>query len=132
MHYQGTYSNKSKTVDCDLCPAGQSSNYGESSCRACVPGTYSPFNGSPCIPCYKGSFSNISMATVCTNCSVGFFSDETGSTECKPCAEGTYSSAGSSICRGCLAGQYLLDGVCRPCPLGTTSGIIFIILFIIS
>jgi len=88
--------------------------------------------------CPVGQSLNVT-SLICTNCTVGYYSNN--GTSCDICAAGRYqSSKGQSSCDECVAGYYCLSGastltpcdagsyshagssICQSCDLGTYSG----------
>ena len=141
----GTYSTASNATSngvCGLCPAGQTSSAGATSCTSCAAGTegkvsffYKDALGDIylavafCLVCPVGKYSDAG-AVSCTSCAAGTYSDTTGASSCTSCAPGSYSTnvaaTSSSTCLACPAGKYSTTAgsssmTCLACPPGTYS-----------
>jgi hypothetical protein len=78
-----------------------------------------------CAKCLPGKYS-IALATICTDCSRGFFLKEEGQGDsCTPCPPGSFSSEfASTFCEQCAFGKYNSfsgQSVCRECPMSSTT-----------
>jgi hypothetical protein len=83
-------------------------------CRYCPNGSYCP-NGVSAIPCPLGSYSsNGGGITECKKCPLGFYANVIASTGCKVCPNGYY------CCNPTI--------LPIPCPVGTYSSTVFILL----
>ncbi len=129
---------------CYACPSGStSSDYGNTYCN-CAAGRY--FDGSGnCVVCPNGASSPASTTdspvTICTACSLGYYSSATSGHICTACPAGTYTNTitGLAACVPCPnyksnvgtantacnypvcdAGSYILSGAtCVLCPANT-------------
>jgi hypothetical protein len=129
----------------EICPAGQTSSEGATSCQNCTAGKYSTAAGSTCTNCVAGksSLQGKTSEADCTACEEGQYS-LVGSacktcvvgkqfvndvTECAICSKGKYQSsnaAATALCKECVVGRYIVDdGIdatqhesCKTCPLG--------------
>jgi hypothetical protein len=129
----------------EICPAGQTSSEGATSCQDCTPGKYSTAAGSTCEDCAAGmsSLPGKTLKSDCTACEVGLYSSIGSAcntcaagkqfvnavTECTICSKGMYQSsntAASAQCEDCVLGRYIVDdGIdatehvsCKTCPIG--------------
>ena len=103
-------------------------------CTKCPGGSYSDdaSDMSRCKPCSAGKWSDqegLTAGSQCSACSAGKWSDQAGLTadsQCTLCPEGKSSPEGSTDCKTCPSGRYLLNepaastGVfkCKICPAG--------------
>ena len=112
---------------CNKCPEDTSNpnHYSQfiTSCIPCPDGTIAAIGSASCLQCPLGTatFGNNN----CTECKMGYYTDNLGSIECKPCMNGTASNINGSMselnCNMCFPGYYSLPGAsqCTPCPIGT-------------
>ena len=152
----GKFTTKSNQYFCNGCPAGYSQyNFGKTECSRCQPEKTFPFCvGQPkptsgacpsgeytktcqplttscngireCIACPSGW--SLTLSSMCEQCKVGRFNDETAQTSCKSCAAGKYnnriaiSDPVMLACIDCAPGHYSeLESVpaCKSCDVGT-------------
>lgn len=125
----GTYSNTSSLSSCYLCPVGRyvtkPGSLGATGCLDCQPGTFTnAVAQASCLVCAKGSQQPYSGRSVCSQCSAGYYSDDTtGTVTCSRCAAGYYApSNGTVACLACGQGTYasgLGNSRCSSCVAGT-------------
>eukprot|EP01112_Ceratiomyxa_fruticulosa_P000834 TRINITY_DN1076_c0_g2_i1.p1 TRINITY_DN1076_c0_g2~~TRINITY_DN1076_c0_g2_i1.p1 ORF type:complete len:917 (+),score=160.47 TRINITY_DN1076_c0_g2_i1:59-2752(+) len=110
----GTIPNVNATA-CVPCPAGYSSEEGDSVCTPCGDGSVS-IAGGRCTLCDVGTVPS-NDSTICNQCSEGTFAGSSGLTECSPCNEGYFTSVPkSSACQQCAAGHYTNSKGTIDCP----------------
>ena len=129
----------------EICPAGQTSSEGATSCQDCAVGKYSTAAGSTCEDCDAGmsSLQGKTLESDCTACEVGMYSSSGSAcktcasgkqfvnkiTECTICSKGKYQSSNtlaSAQCEDCVVGRYIVDDgndatehvSCKTCPEG--------------
>ena len=135
----GKYAEQQGTVSCNECAAGQfQRERNKAYCHVitpCKPGTYDSSNGQEitsnrCHVCPSNYFSAGGVATSCSFCPSGKFTNTNHSVYCEskvPCAPGTYSSSASSDgqesrCNSCPSNYFSAGGnaasSCVRCPFG--------------
>jgi hypothetical protein len=128
---RGTYSNKSLSRHCDMCPTGYRAerleaavrclacgvgeyqeNSAQTACKECGMGKITSTAGSAfCTACLAGMHSNSNVrATGCVKCLPGTYQDDSGKTACAQCTPGQIAPhIGTRVCIACLAGKYVAD-----------------------
>jgi hypothetical protein len=108
--------------ECQLCPKGTYSAYGDTGCKVCPGGQYTK-NHISCNDCPKGTYSD-SRADECIPCAAGTVAMTTKSTKCIACKDGEFSTRKNTICDLCAPGTYSNKPTnsCAKCPTSTYSG----------
>jgi hypothetical protein len=79
---------------------------------ACSAGTYAQQGTGVCSECTLGHFSDLAGQTACSACSAGAFAAATGATRCNACGHGTTSLSGSTMCFDAVRGRAVVVVVC--------------------
>ncbi|EDV28435.1 uncharacterized protein TRIADDRAFT_51343 [Trichoplax adhaerens] len=142
--YCATLGATEPTGYCDpgyYCPPNTPNSNSQPAAYKCPAANYCPANSSQPIMCKPGTYTNVSQASVCTNCPSGyyclngaivgacpegFYCPEGTSSEFKSCPRGTYSEVKglTSIneCKQCSKGMYCSElnatAVTGPCSTG--------------
>eukprot|EP00474_Spongospora_subterranea_P004950 CRZ05408.1 hypothetical protein [Spongospora subterranea] len=115
----GYYSANAQSVRCDKCLPGTNPDPSRTQCTDCRMGTFSA-DGGLCSFCPTGRFSNVSKATGCYQCQIGYAAQK-GQSSCIKCKPGTAPDRDSELCKACDPGKFSdasSVGVCAPCPPG--------------
>ena len=125
----GTFKSLAGDGTCESCPEGTFSQVEATACLSCdldtLPGNdvnYSccvgwGYSGSRCSECTPGYFKNESGSVACTECAAGKYSNVSAATTCYTCTENAMSLAASTEC-SCNAGYVLVVSNCEACPAG--------------
>lgn len=116
-------------TSCTECPFGRYINkIGAAECEKCDAGKETLTTGSiggesMCTNCSPG-FYNDESGSRCEACSKGYYQSEVGQGHCKKCEAGSSSPGGSiwdTTCFKCDPGEYELYGICTNCTTGKYS-----------
>ena len=112
--------NSQQLVGCQLCPMGYYAQVDPSLQQLQQP----PTANENCKKCPKGTYSAFTdMIGGCTPCLEPQTTDGEGSTSPESCGCPSPTRKVGDKCEGCLTNQYLVNGVCLPCPAFSISGV---------
>ena len=120
----GEYNDVAGAATCKVCRKNSFSNDKNRSvpCNECGTGRTSERGSIKCSDCAPGKFKNlINNKQVCSECPTGFAQSETDQTNCTQCGKGEEAPiGGSSFCAVCGLGRFNLIGGkdCLECPPG--------------
>jgi hypothetical protein len=137
----GRYGNQTGLPVCNECPVYfNQSTKGQTECLRCPYGRYSDVGQATCdydkFSCPKGMHASewsfniqcrypntiyTDCQSVCVNCEVGKYNNQTGQQDCQDCSYGKISiegSSNSSQCKLCPAGKQKKSNICVNCPVG--------------
>ena len=105
--------------DCNLCPVGKFNEINGSDsindCKACPTGTKSSVGSTVCTSCSIGFYSDSMSVEVCKKCPIGKFTNKEGSISCENCISNSESNRENTNCE-CIIGTYNYSNNCIECP----------------
>lgn len=127
-------------ASCTVCQSGTFSSADSTACLRCALGSYSNAGSSTCT-CLAG-YGYVNDG--CVFCAAGFYKPSSGNSQCSQCPTDSRSSDDRTSCisaasppsssppppsspppqqDSCTVGQYRLNGMCSPCPVGTAKSV---------